>query len=97
MAALLLWVGQFLLAGFVARIFVGAGLAFVTYQGLDGYLEGFINSWAATLGGMPAASLAILTMAGLIEAVEIITSAFISTFTIVLAGRIMGIKWVGDI
>lgn len=95
MGALLMWVGQFLLAGFIARIFVGAGLAFITYQGLDGYLEGFINAWASTLGGMPQASLTILTIAGLVEAVEIITSAMLSTMAIVLAGKIMGIKWVG--
>lgn len=83
------------MASVIARIMIGAGLAFVTYQAIDGYVEGFLNQMASGLSGLPADMLMLLTMAGLPSALEILGSAMLTVVAIKLTDRVMGIKLTG--
>lgn len=83
------------MASLIARVMIGAGLAFVTYQAIDGYVEGFLNETTSGLSGLPADMLALLTMAGLPSALEILGSAMLTVVAVKLTDRVMGIKLTG--
>lgn len=85
-----------LIASMIARMLIGAGLAFVTYQAIDGYVEGFLNSMSAQMSGLPADMITLLTMAGVPSGLEIIGSAMMTVVAIKLTDRIMGIKLTGS-
>lgn len=80
----------------LARLMVGAGIAFVTYNVIDGFFQGFLDSWASNISGLPTDMLAVITILGVVEAVEIIGSAIMTVVALKLVGRIMGIKLGGS-
>lgn len=85
-----------LLASAIARVLLGAGLAFVTYQAIDGYVEGFLNEVATSMGGLPSGIMAIMSMMGVPTAIDILGSAMLTVLAIKLADRVMGIKFTGS-
>ena len=82
MAHLLLWLGRILIGQFVFRAMAGAGLAFVSYQGISGYIQGFLSAWAGSVSGLPSEMVALLMLAGVGQAIEIIGSAMLSVAAI---------------
>ena len=95
LVALLTTMFTTLMASFIARILIGAGLAFITYQALDGYVEGFLNQMSSNLSGLPGDMLALLTMAGVPSALEILGSAMMTVVAIKLTDRVMGVRLTG--
>lgn len=87
MAPLILWIGRLLIGQFIVRAIVGAGLAFITYTGLSGYVEGFLSNWANAMSGLPSSMVQLLLMAGVGTAIDIIGSAMLSVAAIKLATR----------
>lgn len=87
MANILLWVGRLLVGQFIVRALAGAGLAFISYQGLSGYVEGFLESWATATSGLPSDMLTLLLMAGVGDAIDIIGSAMLSVAAIKMAAQ----------
>lgn len=85
MPAVLLWIGRIFISQFIVRALAGAGLAFISYQGLSGYVEGFLQSWANSVSGLPSDMVDLLLMAGVGEAIDIIGSAMLSVAAIKLA------------
>jgi hypothetical protein len=85
MSTILLWVGRILIGQFVVRALAGAGLAFISYQGLSGYVEGFLAAWASSVNNLPGNLVQILLLAGLGEAIDIIGSAMLSVAAIKMA------------
>lgn len=78
MAGLLLWIGRILVGQFIVRAMAGAGLAFISYQGISGYVEGFLAAWAGSASGLPSEMVTLLMMSGVGQAIEIIGSAMLS-------------------
>ena len=81
-----------MLASALARVFVGAGIAFLTYQGISSYVESYLLEWSSTMSNLPAAMLTILTIAGLPSAIGIVGSAMLTVTVLVLSSRVMGIR-----
>lgn len=66
------------------RVIVSLGFGVVTYVGAKASVDWFISSSVAKLDGLPADLLGVLSLAGLGNAISIITSAI--TVRLVLAG-----------
>lgn len=75
---LLVWI----LAGAVARILAGAGLAIGTYAILGDYLDQFLGLLTTELNGLPADFASILWISGVGEALSIVGSALVATAAI---------------
>lgn len=85
MQQILVWFARIFISQFIVRALAGAGLALITYQGLSGYIEGFLSAWADSVSGLPSDMVALLMMAGVGEAIDIIGSAMLSIAAIRLA------------
>lgn len=75
---IIVWV----LAGAVARILAGAGLAIGTYALLSDYLDSFLAYLTNELSGLPADFASILWIAGVGDAISIIGSALVAVAAI---------------
>jgi hypothetical protein len=76
--SLLIWI----LAGAVARILAGAGLAIGTYSILSDLLDSFLALLTTSLNGISSAFSSLLWLAGVGEAVSIIGSALVAVAAI---------------
>ena len=85
MQQILIWFARIFISQFIVRALAGAGLALITYQGLSGYVEGFLSAWANSVSGLPSDMVALLMIAGVGEAIDIIGSAMLSVAAIRLA------------
>lgn len=59
----------------VGRVLISLGFGYVTFTGLDASLEWVKSQIAASMGGLPAQALAVLSGAGVGAAVSIVVSA----------------------
>lgn len=85
MQTILIWFARVFITQFIVRALAGAGLALITYNGLSGYIEGFLTAWADSVSGLPADMVSLLMMAGVGEAIDIIGSAMLSVAAIKIA------------
>lgn len=76
--ALLVWV----LAGAVARVLAGAGLAIGTYTILSDLLDSFLALLTSSLNGISSGFSNLLWIAGVGEAISIVGSALIAVAAI---------------
>ena len=84
-----------LAASFVARLLLGAGLAFGIYNGIQGFADSAITQITATMGDLPADVGAVLALAGVGDMLDIILSTIAGTLAVVVGGRIVGIRVAG--
>lgn len=84
-----------ILGNLVARVMIGGGMAFITYQALDGYIEGFLDNFASSISGLPSDMYMLLSMSGVPSALEILGSAMLTVAAIRLTDRIVGVKMTG--
>lgn len=71
-----------ILAGAVARILAGAGLALGTYAILGGLLDDFLELLTTSLNGVTSGFSNLLWLAGVGEAISIIGSALVAVAAI---------------
>lgn len=76
--SLLVWI----LAGAVARILAGAGLAIGTYSLLSNMLDSFLGLLTTSLNGVSSGFASLLWLAGVGEAISIIGSALVAVAAI---------------
>lgn len=76
--ALFVWV----LAGAVARVLAGAGLAIGTYSILSSLLDSFLALLTSSLNGISSGFSSLLWIAGVGEAISIVGSALIAVAAI---------------
>lgn len=74
LAVILLWVGRFLLASFIARALVGAGLSLVAYHYAVGPLFDMIQGY---LNGAPATAAQWIGYFKLDKAFTVLSSAYV--------------------
>jgi len=86
--SLLVWV----LAGAVARMMAGAGLAIGTYSLLSDVLDSFLELLTTSLNTVTAGFANLLWIAGVGEAVSIIGSALVAVAAINSARVFLGVK-----
>lgn len=84
---LFIWI----LAGALARILAGAGLALGTYALLSDYLDTFLGYLTSELNGLPGDFASILWIAGIGDALSIVCSALIAVAAINSARVFLGI------
>ena len=82
----------FALGSFVLRLFTGLGIGIITYQGFEAFLEAFLGHLEPLFHELPAAMVNILAMAGVPEALSIVTSAMLSRAAIKSAAVFFGVK-----
>lgn len=75
----------------IAKLFIGVGVAGVTYQGLTTAVPPLLNGFVASLNGVSSEALNIILLAGLGEALTIIGSAAIARATMTAATTALGI------
>lgn len=75
---LLVWI----LAGAIARILAGAGLAIGTYALLSDYLDTFLSYLSTEMNGLPSDFASLLWIAGVGDAISIVGSALIAVAAI---------------
>lgn len=85
--SLFVWI----LAGAVARILAGAGLALGTYSLLSGYLDTFLGYLTSELSGMPGGFVSILWISGVGEGLSIVGSALVAVAAINSARVFIGV------
>lgn len=76
--SLLVWV----LAGAVARILAGAGLAIGTYAILGDLLDSFLSLLTSSLNGVSSGFASLLWLAGVGDALSIVGSALVAVAAI---------------
>lgn len=76
--SLLIWI----LAGAVARILAGAGLAIGTYSILGDLLDNFLSMLTSSLNGVTGGFANLLWLAGVGDAISIIGSALVAVAAI---------------
>ncbi len=76
--SLLIWI----LAGAVARILAGAGLALGTYSILSDLLDSFLSLLNSSLKGVSSGFANLLWLAGVGEAISIVGSALVAVAAI---------------
>lgn len=76
--ALFVWI----LAGAVARVLAGAGLALGTYSILSGLLDDFLSLLTGSLNGVTSGFSNLLWLAGVGEAISIVGSALVAVAAI---------------
>lgn len=76
--SLLIWI----LAGAVARILAGAGLAIGTYSILGDLLDNFLTLLTSSLNGVTGGFANLLWLAGVGEAISIVGSALVAVAAI---------------
>lgn len=86
--SLVIWV----LAGAIARLLAGAGIALVTYSVLDDQVNGFLNYVRGFLSALPASVLDIMAMMGLGDALSIVGSALMTVAAIKAASMFLGVR-----
>lgn len=86
--ALLIWV----LAGAVARVLAGAGLAIGTYALLSSMLDAFLGLLTTSLNGITSGFSNLLWLAGVGEAISIVGSALVAVAAINSARVFLGVS-----
>lgn len=71
-----------ILAGAIARVLAGAGLALGTYSMLSGLLDDFLALLTTSLNGVSAGFASLLWIAGVGDAISIIGSALVAVAAI---------------
>lgn len=82
MAALLKAVLAWVLAGALARVLAGAGLAIGTYAILSNLLDNFLSLLTTSLNGVTSGFANLLWIAGVGEALSIVGSALVAVAAI---------------
>ena len=77
MIALLYTFGGWLAGSLVARLLVGAGLGFGTYQILEPLINNYVNAFIGQLGGLAGELSSILWIAGAGEAMSPLLAALL--------------------
>ena len=72
-------------AMFGVQMLAGIGLGFVVYSGLDSVIPSITNTVINSFSGVPSDIMAVISLAGLDEAVTIILSAYTSAISIKFA------------
>lgn len=84
--SLLTWV----LAGAIARMLAGAGLALFTFSQLSDLLDNFLQMLTTSLNGVTSGFANLLWLAGVGDAISIIGSALVAVATINSARLMLG-------
>lgn len=85
---LLVWV----LAGAVARVLAGAGLAIGTYSLLSSMLDAFLSLLTTSLNGITSGFSNLLWLAGVGDAISIVGSALVAVAAINSARVFLGVS-----
>lgn len=88
MSALWTFFGSLAAGNFVARILLAIGVSFVTFQGLDAVLNMATNSLHGLFGSLPSNVGALLGLADVDFALNLILSAYAARL-VMFAGRQM--------
>ena len=78
MPAVLLTILSTLLASFLSRILLGAGLAVFSYTQINKYMDQFIAQVASYLNGLPVSFLQLASLGGLDFYISVVLSALSS-------------------
>ncbi len=82
MPQVLVAIGVWIISSVIAKLFVALGIGVFTYYGLLELVERIIDQAQAMFGGLPASAAQIMAIAGVPEALSIITSAFLTRASI---------------
>jgi len=82
-----------LLSTAVARVMIGAGLAFITYQGVTAAVDTFIAEIEIAIGEMPTKVVQILGLLGVGQAFSILISTASGVAAVAIAGKIAGVRF----
>lgn len=86
--SLVVWV----LAGAVARLLAGAGLAIGTYAVLSNLLDSFLQLLTSSLNGITSGFANLLWLAGVGDAISIVGSALVAVAAINSARVFLGVS-----
>lgn len=82
MPPVLVAIGVWVISSVIAKLFVALGIGLFTYYGLLELVERIIDQAQSMFGGLPASAVQIMSIAGVPEALSIITSAFLTRASI---------------
>lgn len=85
MGELLYKTGDYLLANSIKRALSGAGLAVVTYQGLDIVLDTLLNNAVSNIQSASTVALSFMSLSGIDTSLSIVASAMIARISITQA------------
>ncbi|MGB5834398.1 MAG: DUF2523 family protein [Thiohalocapsa sp.] len=95
MAAFLVMLASWFLASVVARMLLGAGLAFVTADWVSGMVDEWLGLMATSLGSMGGIAADILYIAGAGVAFDYFGTGVVCGVTVWAAKNIVGLAIVG--
>lgn len=92
MPQVLVAVGVWVISSVIAKLFIALGIGVFTYYGLYELAERLVDQAQAIFGTLPVAAAQIMAIAGVPEAMSIITSAFLTRASIQAIKTFFGVR-----